>query len=150
MKKSSLYLDTTVPSAYFDFRTPERQKLTRAFWQYLTEREVFISEIVLAEIRDTPDDNMRSQMEELVEGFSVLKFDVEARNLAGEYIKNKIFPEKYRSDANHVAISVINGINYLVSWNFKHLVKVRTRYAVNLYNSLHGYLPLEIIVPPEL
>ena len=61
-----------------------------------------------------------------------------------------IFPEKYTSDANHVAIAVVHGIGYLASWNFRHLVKVNTRREVNLVNALEGYNPIEIVAPPEL
>ena len=59
-------------------------------------------------------------------------------------------PEKYTSDANHVAIAVVHGIGYLASWNFRHLVKVNTRREVNLVNALEGYNPIEIVAPPEL
>jgi hypothetical protein len=89
-------------------------------------------------------------MEILVEGVSVLNLDEEATILAQEYIDREIFPEKYRSDANHVAVAVINGIGYLCSWNFTHLVKVNTRREVNLVNALKGYGQIEIIAPPEL
>ncbi len=66
------------------------------------------------------------------------------------YIKRGIFPEKYTSDANHIAIAVVSGIDYFASWNFKHLVKVNTRREVNLVNALLGYQQIEIIAPPEL
>lgn len=89
-------------------------------------------------------------MEVLVKGVSVLDLDEEANMLAQEYIDRGIFPEKYRSDANHIAVAVINGIGYLCSWNFTHLVKVNTRREVNLVNALKGYGQIEIIAPPEL
>lgn len=89
-------------------------------------------------------------MEELVEGFEVLVFDEEADKLAGEYVEKGVFPEKYASDANHIAIAVVNRVEYFVSWNFKHIVKVSTRRAVNLFNTLMGYEIIEIVAPPEL
>ena len=54
------------------------------------------------------------------------------------------------SDANHVAVAVVNGIQYLASWNFRHLVKIATRRLVNLVNALVGYGQIEIVAPPEL
>lgn len=151
MIKPTVYVDTTVPSAYFDPRAPDRQRLTRQFWtQRLSEFTPVISTIVLLEIRDTPDANKRTQMEQLVSGVDVLGFDEEADVLAHEYLQRGIFPEKYTSDANHVALAVVNGIGYFVSWNFRHLVKVTTRREVNLVNALTGYGPIEIIAPPEL
>jgi predicted nucleic acid-binding protein len=146
-----VYLDTTVPSAYYDAHAPDRQRLTREFWaERLPYFRATISDIVISEIRDTPDVGKRMEMEKLVSELEVLDFNEEAYDLAQEYIKRGIFPEKYESDANHVAVAVINGIGYFASWNFRHLVKVNTRLAVNLVNALKGYGQMEIIAPPEL
>jgi hypothetical protein len=77
-------------------------------------------------------------------------FDEYAYNLAQEYVRRGIFPEKYGSDANHVATAVVNGISYFASWNFRHLVKIQTRREVNLVNALTGYGAIEIVAPQEL
>jgi len=128
MIKPKLYLDTTVPSAYCDIRTPDRQKLTRQFWsERLSDFEAMISTIVLSEIRDTPDVEIRKKMEDLIRDLIVLESSEEADDLAQEYVKRGIFSEKQTPDANHVAIAVVNGIGYFASWNFKHLVKVNIR-----------------------
>jgi predicted nucleic acid-binding protein len=149
--KAKVYLDTTVPSAYFDDRAPDRQQLTQQFWTArLPDFEPVVSTIVLLEVRDTPDDERRVRMESLLTGFHVLAFDEEAYNLAQEYVRRGIFPERYVSDANHVATAVVNGIGYFVSWNFRHLVKIQTRREVNLVNALRGHGPIEIAAPPEL
>lgn len=151
MIKAKVYLDTTVPSAYYDERAPDRQRLTRQFWtERLPDFEAVLSTIVLLEIRDTPETEKRAKMEQLVSGLAVLVFDEEADGLAQEYVRRGIFPEKYTSDANHVAIAVVNGVDYFASWNFRHLVKVGTRREINLVNALKGYGPIEIVAPPEL
>ena len=55
MKKEQVYLDTTVPSAYYDDRAPDRERLTRIFWvERLPNFKPVISDIVLSEIYDTP------------------------------------------------------------------------------------------------
>jgi hypothetical protein len=149
--KPNLYLDTTVPSTYFDDRTPDRQRLTMEFWtRRLAYFDPTISTIVLLEIRDTPDADMRAEMQNLISGMRVLPFTKAADELAQEYVRRGIFPEKYVADANHVAIAVTNNIDYFASWNFAHLVKVNTRREINLVNSLLGYQPIEIVAPPEL
>ena len=146
-----VYLDTTVPSAYYDDRAPDRQRLTQEFWQgRCLEMDAVISTITLLEIRNTPNEDKREKMENLVQNLTVLNFSNEADNLAQEYVRRGIFPEKFTSDANHVAIAVVHGIGYLASWNFRHLVKVNTRREVNLVNALEGYNPIEIVAPPEL
>ncbi|MYK40992.1 MAG: type II toxin-antitoxin system VapC family toxin [Gemmatimonadetes bacterium] len=146
-----VYLDTTVPSAYYDDRAPDRQRLTQEFWQgRCLEMDAVISTITLLEIRNTPNEDKRQKMENLVQNLTVLNFSNEADNLAQEYVRRGIFPGKFASDANHVAIAVVHGIGYLASWNFRHLVRVNTRREVNLVNALEGYNPIEIVAPPEL
>jgi len=132
MVKAKVYFDTSVPSAYFDERAPDRQQWTQEFWsERLPVFEPVISTSVLVEIRNTPDADKRNKMEHLVRGFQVLESDKEADRLTQEYVKRGIFPEKYKADASHVAIAVVNRVGYLVSWNFKHLVKVKTRREIN-------------------
>lgn len=146
-----VYLDTTVPSAYYDDRAPDRQLLTQEFWQgRCLEMDAVISTITLLEIRNTPNEDKRQKMESLVQNLTVLSFSNEADNLAQEYVRRGVFSEKYTADANHVALAVVHGIGYLASWNFRHLVKVNTRREVNLVNALEGYNPIEIVAPPEL
>jgi predicted nucleic acid-binding protein len=149
--KPRLYLDTSVPSAHFDSRAPERQGLTRQFWlQRLPEFDAAVSTLVLAEIADTPDSERRRNMEELISGFAVLELNAEAEALAEAYVVQGVFAAPDRGDALHVAIASANRIGYLASWNFKHMVRVRTRREVSLVNALRGYDPVEIVAPPEL
>lgn len=175
MKKAAVYLDTTVPSAYFDDRAPDRMRLTQAFWSNADSRfSMVISEVVLAEIEATRNEKLRADMLELVAGIERLEVDQEAQMLAQEYIDKKVFPKRYFSDGLHVAVTVVHRVEYLVSWNFSHLVKVNTRREVNrinalegygpgyrrysvynrakvnLINALKGYGPVEIVAPPEL
>ncbi|MFW6194826.1 MAG: type II toxin-antitoxin system VapC family toxin [Halobacteriota archaeon] len=122
--------------------------MTEEFWR-VAGYEWFVSTLVKEEISWATTE-VRNKMEDALQNFNVLTLSDECEKLAGEYIKNNIFPERYRSDALHVAIAVANDMDYLVSWNFKHLVKVKTRRMVNLTNEMLGYGHIEIIAPPEL
>lgn len=93
---------------------------------------------------------LKNRLLEAVAGFSVLQMTAEADSLAREYVARGVFPERYLDDAMHVALASVNGIGYLLSWNFRHLVKVRTRRLVALINTMKDYQPVEIIAPPEL
>ena len=82
-----VYLDTTVPSAYYDDRAPDRQRLTQEFWQSRRlEMDAVISTITLLD-RNTPNKNKRQTMEYLVQNLTVLSFSNEADNLAQEYVR---------------------------------------------------------------
>ncbi len=150
MDKLKIYLDTSVFSAYYDDRVMIRQEQTKQFWPKLNDYDKYISDIVFEELNAVTDDGLRNKLIELTNDFGTLKIDAEVEALTDQYIKKGIFPEKYRDDALHLAVATVNGIDILLSWNFEHLVKRKTRLEANLANSLNGYKSIDIIVPPEL
>jgi predicted nucleic acid-binding protein len=147
--KNKIYLDTTIISALFDKRTPERMSQTWQFWEHIDEYNVYISELVIDEIKGASQP-LQDEMLKKVSNFTLLPVTDDVQYLAKEYIENEIFPEKYSADALHVALASINQIGILLSWNFTHLVKIKTRRMVALINAIHNYNPVEIIAPPEL
>ena len=59
-------------------------------------------------------------------------------------------PKAKEEDAYHIAVATLNEIDIIVSWNFDHLVNIKTRRRVSGVNILYGYKTIEIISPPEL
>ncbi len=127
----------------------DRKQMTEEFWKDIENYQVFISALVVEEI-EAASDHIRKEMMKIIKDFKLLKIDSETEELADYYIEKEAFPEKFRSDALHVAVAVVNEIKYVLSWNFKHIVKVKTRKMVNLSNEILGYQHIEIIAPPEL
>lgn len=80
----------------------------------------------------------------------LLTVDEEVEELADRYIKERIIPKKYRDDARHIAVAVVYDLDIIVSWNFRHIVKVKTRMEVNGINKLLGYREIEICSPEEV
>lgn len=150
-KKESLYLDTSVVSAYYDRRAQERREATVKFWkEILPKYQVCISEATVEEIDVTKDPALKDKLERLIKNFKVLKVNTYIKDLAKAYVEEGIFPERYIDDAIHVACAAFYVIPYLISWNFEHLVKVKTRKMVNSVNILKGFMEMEIISPQEL
>jgi predicted nucleic acid-binding protein len=147
--KTKVYLDTSVISALFDERTPERLAMTSVFWSKLSDYEVFISELVLEEL-EKANEQVRDKMFSAIKNFVVLEISEETEKLAQIYVKQDIFPEKYFDDALHVALASVNQIGILLSWNFTHLVKLKTRRMVSIVNLTENIMPVEIASPPEL
>ena len=146
MRRETLYFDTSVPSAYYDERVKDRQDATIKFWKdVLPNYKVYISEVTVKELEDTKDETLRRKFKSLIKSFKILKSNKKIRDLANAYIERGIFPEKYVDDALHVAVASFYDISYVVSWNFEHLVKVKTRKSVNLVNILEGYREIEIV-----
>lgn len=71
--------------------------------------------------------------------------------LANQYIESKILPAAERNDALHIAVAVIHNLDVIVSWNFEHMVKLKTRREVPAINTLMGYKNIiEICSPLEI
>lgn len=149
-RKIKVYLDTSVISALFDDRNPERKSLTKAFFDEIGNFDVYISEITSAEIERAPNLKIQSEMEEFISQFSKLLLSEEVEWLANEYIRYGAVPEGYSEDATHIAITVINELDYLLSWNFKHIVRIKTKDIVRMVNTLNGFRQIEILTPAEL
>lgn len=147
-RKIKLYLDTSVPNAYFDEKNSHRQEITRQFWLQLKEYQVFISNLVIREMKATGDEKLRGNLINLVKDFESLSTkSEEIKILSEEYVSRRIIPVKHIEDAVHIAVVTVNSIDILVSWNFEHIVKLKTKREVNAVNVLLGYNPIEIVEP---
>jgi predicted nucleic acid-binding protein len=89
-------------------------------------------------------------MYEFVSRFPVLPMHAKAERLAKEYIRHGAVPESNPEDAYHIAIAVFNSINYLLSWNFKHIVRLKTRGIVKTVNDLNKMPQITILTPGEM
>jgi len=148
--KLKLYLDTSVISALFDERNPERKSLTESFFKEIKNYEVYVSEITIAEIQKTPDQEIKEKMNEEMTKFLVLTISDEIEELAKEIIQKGAINESYSEDAYHIAIAIINGMDFLLSWNFRHIVRKKTKDIVRMINTLKNLRQIEIITPAEL
>ena len=148
--KLKLYLDTSVLSALFDERNPERKSLTESFFSELKDFEIFISDITLAEIDNTPDEELKTKMKEKITNFSILTSSNEIEELVKDIIQNGAINESYSEDAYHIAIAIINDMDFLLSWNFRHIVRKKTRDIVRMICTLNNLRQIEIITPAEL
>lgn len=79
----------------------------------------------------------------------ILEETEECIELADYYIKDNAVPQKYRNDARHIAIGVCYEIDFIVSWNYKHMVNINVRRLINSANIKMGYNSVEIISPEE-
>lgn len=145
-----VYLDTSVFSACLDRRDPVRQKITQDFWPRLEGYERFASQLVLDELSQIVDSSKREGVQKLTADFRILKLTDEVKKLAEKYVERGIFPNRYFADAIHLALASFHGIQILISWNFEHLVRRKTRILANTVNRELKYPQVEIIAPPEL
>ena len=145
--RQSIYLDTSVVSAYFDDRIPYQRDITRRWWETVRESyDLMISEVVLEEL-GRAEEPKRSKFLTLVEGLPELASAEEVTQTAHGYIQAGIVPNRFLPDALHIAYASCYRIDYLVTWNCSHLANVKKRRAVAFFNTSAGLFVPEIVTP---
>jgi len=148
MPVPNLYLDTSVIGGYFD---DEWSGPTQELWRQMEAgRYRFLNSLVTAEEMRNAPERVRDLFADTFPAEALLDITPESECLAAAYMERHILTPKYTDDARHVAICTVSQIEYLVSWNFKHLVNVEREKGFNAVNLLQGYRSLRIVNPLEL
>lgn len=157
MKLLKIYLDTSVINFLFAEDSPDFKRVTIDFFEHYVRRkvyQVYVSEVVIREIEQTSDANQKDRLLNVIAEYDlrVLPLTDEANKLALLYLAERILPEKKLDDARHIALTTVNQIDILLSWNFKHLANINKQLAVKVINEREGYFypmlltnPLEVI-----
>lgn len=148
MPVPTLYLDTSVIGGYFD---DEWQDATRELWRQMEAGHwrFLSSDVTTQEIQGAPE-NVRELFGGTFPPAMLLALTDEMEDLAAAYLGQGVVPPKYKDDAQHVAVCTVTRLDFLVSWNFKHLVNVQREAGFNGVNLLQGYPPVRIVNPLEL
>ena len=144
-----VYIDTSVVGGCLDTEFQRYSERLRADFAEGRLRAV-LSDVTIAELRRAP---AAIQAQLARPGFAEaerVNIDEEADSLADDYIRSGVVPESSRADAEHIAIATVHGVDVLVSWNFKHIVKLSRIRAFNAVNLRLGYPSLEIRSPLEV
>jgi predicted nucleic acid-binding protein len=155
MKKTKIYLDTSVISFYFAEDSPEKMAITRKFFdRELAGRdyEICLSETTVSELSDCTDLELQKKLLKFVKALpaKVYPLTEEVNQIAKEFVDEGYIPAKYQEDAIHLAFAIILNVDYIVSWNFKHIVRPQTRKAVKIIALKEGFKEIEIITPEEV
>ena len=153
--KPRVYIETTVIS-YLTAR-PARdvviaghQQSTRDWWATASERfELVISELVREEAGAGDPDAGRARLT-LLASLALLDATAEAQELAERLVSASAVPEAAIRDAAHIAIAAANGIEYLVTWNFRHIANAVTRTQIESVCRQAGFESPVICTPEEL
>jgi predicted nucleic acid-binding protein len=152
-KAERVYLETTIIS-YITAR-PSRdvvvaghQMVTRSWWDYRKPAfSVFVSELVVQEAKAGDAEAAKARLE-LISDLAVLHLKPIASALAKDLLVQAALPAKAVEDALHIAICASHGIEFLLTWNCKHLANARMRPIIERVCKSH-HLPAPIICTPE-
>ncbi len=153
--KETVYVESSVIS-YLNGR-PSRdiiitalQELTRIWWEEKRhDFELFISESVIREI-SAGSANDASKRIESIRGCAILVVDEEAVQLAKKIQRGANLPEKAIEDALHIALATVSEIDYLLTWNCKHIANATIVPRIESICLAEGYHCSKICTPQEL
>jgi predicted nucleic acid-binding protein len=154
MRKLKLYIETSAWNFLHAEDSPEKMEMTLAFFAQIEKGvyEPFISETVFAEIRRASK-LIAQQLEAAIDRYDPVIIDVtdEMSRLAQAYLERRIIPFSKVEDALHVAAASVEGLDAVITWNFKHLANLRKAELFHSVNLEMGYYKkVEIITPMEV
>lgn len=122
----------------------------RQWWDSASNRHLlFVSDLILAECADG-DGTAASERLKIVEGIDILQTTAAANELAASLIAAHAVPESEPRDALHIALAAINGIDYLATWNFKHILNPSTQHLIDAVCRNAGIESAVICTPEQL
>lgn len=153
--KAKVYIETSIVS-YLTAR-PSRdvivaahQQITDEWWT--TKRssyDIYISQLVMQEA-EAGNEEMAQRRVAALEEIEWLELTEDVFTLADDLINQGPLPAKAFEDAVHIATAVVNGMNYLITWNCKHIANAKMRNKIAQICRDNGYEPIIICTPEEL
>ena len=152
---SSVYLETTIPSYLTAWRSPElvmaaRQEITRDWWDNRRGQfDLFISQLVLDEA-SAGDSEAVARRLAVLQSVPLVEPQAGTNELVEALIRAISLPDRATDDAVHIALAVVNGIDFLLTWNCTHIANVINRPIIESVCDSLGYETPLICTPEEL
>ena len=149
----TVYLETTIFNFPFVDDAPQYKSDTLKLFAEIKAGKFkpFTSEYVIQELEAAPD-SIREERLLLIQQYAieVIPASEEAKSLATAYIEAGIIPPAYSTDGFHIAAASVRGLDFIVSLNFRHIVKRKTIEGTELINFRDGYKKIGIYTPAEV
>ena len=147
-----VYFETTIFNRFLEDNREYSIETKNLFEKNLkNEIEAYTSTYVIEEL-DKASEPKRTEMLNLIEkyGISVLEIDQKAYDLSEIYVDMGIIPIKYRIDGIHIAMAAVYNMDCIVSLNFRHINKLKTKMATEIVHRMKGYSNPYICTPMEV
>jgi predicted nucleic acid-binding protein len=152
--KQRIYLETSVVSYYTarpsrDLVIAAWQEVTREIWPVLQDKfDICISALVIQEASRGDNEAAKKRLNAL-SGFHILEITPQVQKVAGLLIAENAIPAESEEDALHIAVASLNGMDFLVTWNFSHINNAFKKSAIYRTIENQGFMPPEICSPEE-
>ena len=148
-----IYLETSAINFYYADDAPDKRDDTILLFDEIKagKWEAYTSYAVIDEINNASEETARKLLT-LIKNYDIIILPPfnDIHNLADIYVKEGVIPQKYRDDAVHIATASIHGMDIIISWNFKHIVKRKTILMTNVINMRENYRQISIHSPSEV
>ncbi len=151
----SVYLETTVIGniagrLHPDAKIAARQQVTREWWTTATNRyDLYVSEITIDECGDGDPDAAKERLD-LIRNIDLVETSPAAEELAELLVDRLAVPASQPRDALHIAIATVNAVEFIVTWNFKHILNPHLQTKIANTCREAGYDPPVICTPQQL
>lgn len=151
----TVYIETTVVGSIAGRLHPDpliaaRQTATRTWWATAAQKyRLLASELVIDEC-SAGDPTAASERLSVISGLELLDTSDTVDELADELIAQGSIPASQPRDAFHIAIAAVNGVQYLVTWNFKHIANPTLQNRIASVCRDRGFEPPVICTPEQL
>ena len=150
-KKPKVYIESSTVSYLTarpsrDIVVGARQKLTHEWWNRCDRYELFISNTVIEEIADGNPEAAEARLE-AVKGIVILPLTEMVERLTDALLESGAVPEKSKLDASHIAHAAVHGMDFLVTWNQKHIAADKKRKQIEAIIEGFGFIPPQMLTP---
>ncbi len=152
--KAKIYLETTIASYLTarpsrDLIVAAHQQITQEWWETRQQKfDIFISELVVREAGAGDKVAARKRIEAL-DNIPLLGLNEEVLHLAHELVQGGPIPESAKEDALHIALATVHGMDYILTWNCRHIANAEMRTGVTSICISQGYETPVICTPEE-
>lgn len=152
--KSTVYIETSVISYLIarmsrDLVVAGHQQITQEWWEARDDWELYASRLVVAEAT-RGDPGASSRRLEQLHGIPHLAMTPPVETLVVALIEAAALPEKAVEDAFHIALATVHGMDFLLTWNCKHIANAIKRGIIERVCERAGYAMPVICTPEEL
>ena len=152
---SSVYVETSVISYYTsrasrDIVTAARQTLTQEWWEDARDKfDLCVSVLVVEEAKGGGAEAARKRLA-AISGLPVLEINDATERLAKRFLDEGAIPGSSPEDALHISLATVHGMDFLLTWNFRHINNAEMKTRIRTIIEAAGYESPVICSPEEL
>ena len=151
--KPKVYIESSTIS-YLTARPTEepirkaKQILTHRWWEQRESFDLYISQTVVDEIGDGDPGAARLRLQ-AIQGISFLNLDDDVERLANVFLSSGAVPNQAKPDAQHIAYAAVFGMDFLITWNQKHIATEKKRQQIEAIITGFDFKPPKLLTPEQ-